>query len=108
VVQTNYPALFPVEEIINEYEMVISSIKAIKMGRQQGPKVVLMAESMSPDEYDTVPKKLTQKQNLTEEILKMLNLTGNDDDDVDEVQFRKALIDLLLLPVLLGDNTSLV
>jgi hypothetical protein len=67
-----------------------------------------MAESMSPDEYDTVPKKLTQKQNLTEEILKMLNLTGNDDDDVDEVQFRKALIDLLLLPVLLGDNTSLV
>jgi hypothetical protein len=40
-------------------------------------------------------------------MLKMLNLTG-DDDDADEVQFCKALLGLLLLPVLLGDNASLV
>jgi hypothetical protein len=63
VIQTTYPALLFVEGIIIEYEMVTSSIKAMKMGRQQflkkGSKIVLMAESMLPEDYDTVPKKLT-------------------------------------------------
>jgi hypothetical protein len=110
IIQSTYPALFSREGIVNEYEMVTGSVNAMKIGRQQflnkGPKILLLAESMLPEDYDLVPKKLTQKQQLIKEMLKILSL--EDGDDVNEVRFSRALTGLMLLPILLGDNANLM
>ena len=105
-----YPSLFFREGIVQEYELITNSSYNKSVGHSnfmtKAPELVDKARSVLSNLLHVASKKAAKKRDTIQTILTKLQLTLDDETDVECQQTLKAIAGLMLLPVLLDDTSS--
>lgn len=107
--QAVYPALFQREALLQEYELITKSKDVVKLAYARALEKCPRFLDLARSELSSITgksKKSSKKEEQLNTMLARYDVACQHITDVDEQQLLRATVGLMILPILLGENSA--